>query len=351
LALRAVVFAGEKLEMAELRPWTDRFGFDKPVLVNMYGITETTVHTTFYRVVAEDVVPQAPNRVGVPGEIYVGGAGVARGYANRPELTAARFVPDPYGPAGARLYRSGDLARRRQDGSLEFLGRVDDQVKIRGYRVELGEIQTLLSGIDGVRDAVVILREEALVAYLVGDPPPAEHLRTVLGRSLPGYMVPSAFVVLDQFPLTVNGKLDKSRLPDPDRATVTTTSYTPPRTPTEHAMATVWAQTLNLPTVGIHDNFFDLGGHSIRAVALAANLRDHGYPTTVKDIFEHRTVAELAAALGEAVPDAGTEEVALVEPFQLISAADRARLPAGVTDAYPLSQVQAGMVAEMPPPQ
>ncbi|MFG3150413.1 amino acid adenylation domain-containing protein, partial [Streptomyces sp. NPDC048243] len=213
LSLREVIFAGEKLEVGDLRPWTDRLGLDAPHLVNMYGITETTVHTTYYRISDEDFDPAAANRVGyplsdlrvylldrfgelvpvgVPGEIHVGGPGVARGYLNRPELTAERFVPDPFGPAGSRLYRSGDLARRRPDGSLEFLGRADDQVKVRGYRIEPGEISARLSEHPVVRDAVVVVREDRLVAYLVldGELPSTAELRQFVAGALPEYMVP-----------------------------------------------------------------------------------------------------------------------------------------------------------------
>src|SRR5436309_1136112 len=229
LALRAVVFAGERLEAAGLAPWVARVGLGRVALVNMYGITETTVHSTYHRITRADLIPGG-NRIGrplpdlriylldqrgelvpagIPGEIYVGGPGVARGYLNRPELTAQRFVPDPWGPAGARLYRSGDLARRLADGSLEFCGRIDDQVKIRGYRIELGEVSAALAAVPGVRDAVVIVREDTpgdkrLVGYgvpLDGHELVPAELRAELASSLPEYMIPSAFVPLDRLPL------------------------------------------------------------------------------------------------------------------------------------------------------
>ncbi|MBE1491976.1 non-ribosomal peptide synthetase [Plantactinospora soyae] len=375
LRLRAVVFAGEKLEMAELAPWTDQFGLDRPALLNMYGITETTVHSSFHQVRPQDIT--APGNpvgyplgdlrvylldsygnlvpVGVPGEIHVGGPGVARGYLGRPELTAQRFVPDPFATSpGARMYRSGDLARRRSDGGLDFLGRIDDQVQIRGYRVELGEIEAALAAHPGVRDAVVVVREDVpgdkrLAGYLVaevGSAPTPGELREFLARTLPEYMVPAAFVPLDRIPLTANGKLDRRALPAPDRGTLAAGSaYVAPRTPIEERVAAVWRDVLGVERVGVHDGFFDLGGHSIRAVALVGELRAIGLDVAVRDVFEHRTVAELCGVLDGRSAPAPAERP--VTPFELISAEDRARVPAGAVDAYPLSRVQAGMVVEM----
>ncbi|MER7757770.1 amino acid adenylation domain-containing protein [Kitasatospora sp. NPDC097643] len=378
LALRAVVFAGERLNVADLRPWVDRLGLDRPVLVNMYGITETTVHTTYQRVAEVDFAPGAGNAIGYPlsdlqvhildrwgrlapvgvvGEIHVGGPGVARGYLDRPGLTAERFVPDPFGPPGARLYRSGDLARRLADGSLEFLGRADGQVKIRGYRVETGEIEAALAAHPQIRTAAVVLRDDEpgrsdLVAYLVpageeqeSAPEPAA-LREWLGRTLPPYMVPSAFVTLDRLPLTTNGKLDRRALPAPGAADRTAgLTYTGPRSPAEERMASVWAEALELDRVGIHDSFFDLGGDSIRAVALVGTLKVAGFDVAVRDVFEFRTVAELTELVTGR--PAGLEPPALVRPFALVNEQDRALLPEGLVDAYPLSQVQTGMVLEM----
>ncbi|WP_327666847.1 amino acid adenylation domain-containing protein [Streptomyces sp. NBC_00485] len=379
LALRAVVFAGEKLEPAELRPWTDRLGLDAPCLYNMYGITETTVHSTFYRITEQDLAPSAPNAigrplddlriylldgdgglapVGVPGEIYVGGAGVARGYAGRPDLTAARFVPDPFGRPGARLYRSGDLARRRADGSLEFLGRADHQVKIRGYRVELGEIEATVASAPTVRDAVVIVREDTpgdkrLVAYVVPEEGVATEqrtwaaqLRSVAEAALPAYMVPSAFVTLAALPLTVNGKLDRRALPAPDGAALAVTArYVAPRTHEEQRAAEIWREVLGIDRVGVEDGFFELGGDSLLAVALTGTMRAAGFDVAVKDVFEQRTVAQLCAHL--AGRDPLVEQRPPVEPFALLAEQDRERLPAGVVDAYPISGVQLGMVVEM----
>ncbi|MFG3712381.1 amino acid adenylation domain-containing protein, partial [Micromonospora sp. NPDC047730] len=374
LALRVVTFGGEKLEFAELTPWVARRGLDAPRLINMYGITETTVHTTYHRVTADEVGGSAnpigaplsdltvhlldadgrPVPVGVPGEIHVGGPGVARGYLGRPELTAQRFVPDPWGPPGSRLYRSGDLARRHADGRLEFIGRIDHQVKIRGYRVELGEIEAALTALPGVRDAVVVLREDnpgdrRLTAYLVaGDDPMLlrpSQLRAALGRTLPEYMIPAAFVPLTRIPLTNNGKLDRAALPAPDRSVAAVERpYVAPRTTVEQQLADIWTATLGLDRVGVQDGFFDLGGDSIRAVALAGALRDAHFDVEVRDIFERRTVAELAELL-TARPAAEPEPT--VTPFALVGDADRAALPAGVVDAYPCTQGQLGMLVEL----
>ncbi|MFF5142329.1 amino acid adenylation domain-containing protein [Streptomyces sp. NPDC013157] len=376
LALRHVIFAGERLELRELKPWTDRLGLDSPVLVNMYGITETTVHTTFYRVTEEDVRAASGNPVGaplsdlsvhlldgrgelvpvgVPGEIHVGGPGVARGYLGRPGLTAERFVPDPFGPAGSRLYRSGDLARRRPDGGLDYVGRIDHQVKIRGYRVELGEIEAALAAHPHVREAVVVVREDSpgdrrLAAYLVpargATVPETRELRELLARDLPDYMVPAAFVALDALPLTANGKLDQRALPAPGTDAFLQSAYVAPRTPTEERVAAVWAGALEVDRVGVHDSFFDLGGDSIRAVALVGALRAEGIDVSVRDVFDRRSVAELSE-LVTGRPALSAESQVFVKPFELISAEDRERLPEGVVDAYPLSQIQTGMVIEM----
>ncbi|MEU4745235.1 amino acid adenylation domain-containing protein, partial [Actinosynnema sp. NPDC023658] len=362
LRLRAVVFAGEKLEMADLRPWVDRFGTTNPKLLNMYGITETTVHSTYYEVTEEDVadgwanpigVPLADLRihlldghgrlvpVGVPGEIHVGGPGVATGYLNRPALTAERFVPDPFEPGG-RLYRSGDLARRRSDGSLEFLGRLDDQVKVRGFRIELGEIEAVLAEHPDVRGAAVLLREDVpgdrrIVGYVVPEPgvePSPREVREFVAARLPEYMVPSAVVLLARLPLTNNGKLDKRALPAPTDDALARAEYTPPTGPAQERIANLFGDLLDTARVGAGDSFFDLGGNSMSAVALVGRLRAAGVDVSVRDVFEHRSVAALAAVVdsrAERLPDRR------VAPFELVTAEDRAALPEGLADAYPLS--------------
>ena len=350
LALRYVIFGGEALELQGLKPWFDRHGDRRPRLVNMYGITETTVHVTYRPVTAADLaahpgsspigrpIPDLklyvldkhlqPVPIGVPGEIHVGGAGVARGYLNRPALTAERFIPDPFsGRPGARLYRSGDLARYRPDGELEYLGRADDQVKIRGHRVELGEIEAALGRDPAVREAAVLVRQDTpgdprLVAYVVGvngQAPPVGDLRDRLKEELPPYMLPSAIVALEALPLTANGKVDRRALPAPegDRPSSGST-YVAPRTPTEAAVAATWAEVLALGRVGIHDDFFDLGGHSLLALQVVARLRDafaEGAGITLRELFEAPTVAGLAALVDAARAGARSRRAPAIRPI------------------------------------
>jgi len=320
---------------ARLRP---RVG----ALWNMYGPTETTIWSTIQEVAepvgaAGEVVPigrpiantqtyvldghMRPVPVGVPGELCIGGAGLARGYLGRPALTAERFVPDPFATApGARLYKTGDRARYRPDGTLEYLGRLDNQVKVRGYRIELGEVEATLAAHPAVRQAVVTVREDTpgdarLVAYVVPEPggaPAAEELRALLRERLPAYMVPSAFVALAAFPLTPNGKVDRRALPAPDAAQPADTdagAYVAPRTPTEREVATVWAEVLKLARVGAEDDFFDIGGHSLLATQVVARLRAaRGPGMSLRTLFDAPTVALLAAALDALPPrqaDAG----------------------------------------------
>ncbi|HEX5726434.1 MAG TPA: amino acid adenylation domain-containing protein, partial [Longimicrobiaceae bacterium] len=323
LALRCVVFGGEALEPATLRGWVERRGDEAPRLVNMYGITETTVHVTYRVIRAADTVDGSASPIGIPipdlsmhlldrsgqlvpagvvGEMYVGGAGVARGYLGRPELTAQRFVPDPFSAdAEARLYRSGDLARRLEDGSLEFHGRADEQVKIRGFRIEPGEIEAALLAHPAVREAVVLARGEAeerrLAAWIVASGSvDAVGLRAHLAARLPDYMVPSAFVFLDALPLTRHGKVDRRALPEPDAAGLAGAAYVAPRTPTEEVLAALWAGLLGAERVGVGDGFFELGGHSLLATRLASRVRSElGVELSVRAVFEHPTLGALAA--------------------------------------------------------
>ncbi|BCL17913.1 non-ribosomal peptide synthetase [Micromonospora sagamiensis] len=250
-----------------------------------------------------------PVATGVPGELYLAGAGTARGYVNRPDLTASRFVANPYGPPGSRMYRTGDLARWDTDGNLHFLGRTDDQVKIRGYRIELGEIETTLTARPDIRHAAVIAREDQpgdkrLAAYLV----PVDDatvdvaaLRQDLGAQLPDYMVPTAYVVMDALPITANGKLDRNALPAPERQT--TTAQDTPRTARQDVLCRLFADVLGLPDVGTNDNFFDLGGHSLLATRLVNRIRTTlGVEVGVRQLFENPTVAALEPHLTSARP-------------------------------------------------
>jgi hypothetical protein len=243
-----------------------------------------------------------PVPLGVPGELYIGGAGVARGYHRRPALTAERFVPDPFSSEpGARLYATGDLARWRSDGRLECLGRLDHQVKLRGFRIEPGEVEAALARHPAVRQAVALVRgsgthEARLVAYLVADPSPsAAELRAHLAEDLPAYMVPSAFVFLDRLPLTPNGKIDRKALPAPADSPDAATPVVAPRTPLEKAIFEIWAGALGSPPRGVHDGFFESGGHSLAAALVVSRIRSaFGVEIALRSLFEHPTVAGLA---------------------------------------------------------
>ncbi|MEU2331608.1 amino acid adenylation domain-containing protein [Streptomyces althioticus] len=334
-ALRYVVFGGEALRPARLRPWTERHGLDRPALVNMYGITETTVHVTHHRLTAADLDdPRRPGAIGTPladlrvhlldaegrpvppgatGEMYVSGAGVATGYLHRPELTAERFLDDPYGPPGTRMYRSGDLARRRPDGTLDYLGRADAQIQLRGFRVEPGEIEAVLAAHPGVSRAAVVPRHAGsgalhLVAYTVpsGDAPasPAD-LRAHAAAHLPEHMVPAACVPVDALPLTANGKLDVQALPDPDFTAAA--SGTRPTTPEQALVCALFEDVLQLPreSVGVDAGFFDLGGDSLLATRLLARLRhETGAEIPIAALFETPTPAALARRLAVRAQDA-----------------------------------------------
>ncbi|HTG36439.1 MAG TPA: non-ribosomal peptide synthase/polyketide synthase [Thermoanaerobaculia bacterium] len=332
LALRYVVFGGEALEPASLAPWFERHGDQTPRLINMYGITETTVHVTYRPVGWTEVagagsvigrpIPDLglyvldaaaqPLPAGVPGEIHVGGAGLALGYLGRPELTAERFVPDPYGEPGSRLYRSGDLARFLADGDLEYLGRIDHQVKIRGFRIELGEIESALAAHPAVREAVVLAREDGaerrLVAYVVpagAAAPGLAELREALAATLPEYMLPSSLVALDRMPLTANGKVDRRALPAPGAAgSVLEASYVAPANDLERFLAILWQEVLKVSQVGVHDDFFAVGGSSITGAVLVSRLQEKLREIVhVVVIFDHPTIAEMSAYLIDQHPE------------------------------------------------
>jgi amino acid adenylation domain-containing protein/non-ribosomal peptide synthase protein (TIGR01720 family) len=245
-----------------------------------------------------------PCPIGVAGDLYIGGDCLAAGYAGEPALTATKFLPDPFGgEAGARLYRTGDRARFRPDGNLEFLGRLDHQVKIRGFRIELGEIEAALAESPAVRDAVVAARGDGpggkrLVAYVVpaGEPAPSVgELRSHLAARLPEYMIPAAFVLLPALPLTANGKVDRRALPSPESSAPAREGYVEPRTPVEEKLAAIWAEVLRTPSPGIHDNFFHLGGDSILSIQIVSRARQQGLSLSSAQIFERQTIAELAA--------------------------------------------------------
>ncbi|MFH8409943.1 amino acid adenylation domain-containing protein [Streptomyces sp. NPDC018019] len=325
-ALRAVVFAGEALDLARVRSW---HGPGRPKLVNMYGITETTVHATHIELTDPDeaagVIGTAlpdlrlhlldhalrPVPPDCPGEIYVAGPGVTRGYLGRPGLTASRFVADPFGAPGTRMYRSGDLARRRADGTLEYLGRVDQQVKIRGYRIEPAEIEHVLEQHPAVDRAVVLADADAdggrLLCYAVtkGEPSPAE-LRAYARTVLPAHMVPAFVLPVDEIPLTGNGKLDRRALPRPEAALRVSR---PPENAAERLLCRLFAETLGMREVGAEDSFFDLGGHSLLATRLINRVRaETGRELSIRTLFDAPVVADLAQRLPE---PAGTARAGL----------------------------------------
>jgi amino acid adenylation domain-containing protein len=328
LSLRLVIFGGESLEINSLQPWFDRHGDQLPQLVNMYGITETTVHVTYRPLSMADANSTAsvigrplpdlqvyllneylqPVPVGVPGEMYVGGAGVTRGYLNRPELTTERFIPilfensNPQSPT-PKLYKTGDLARYLPNGELEYLGRIDNQVKIRGFRIELGEIEALLASHPQIWETVVLVwdgttGDKRLVAYIV---PQSEititidEIRQFLKAKLPSYMIPNAFVILDALPLTANGKIDRRALPPSESSSEPSEKYVAPRNPIEDILVNVWSEILKVEKVGINDNFFELGGHSLLATQLVAQIRDRlEIELPLRQLFNSATLAELA---------------------------------------------------------
>nr|WP_304622151.1 non-ribosomal peptide synthetase [Pantoea sp. Tr-811] len=307
--LKRVLCSGEALPGSLVRRFhTQLPGID---LHNLYGPTEAAVDVSAWHcLTAPDNTPIGkpianttlyvldpqgqPVPQGVTGELFIGGVQVARGYLNRAELTAERFLDDPFAPGG-RLYRTGDLARHRADGNLEYLGRNDDQVKLRGLRIELGEIQAGLTAIAGIKEAVVIAREQRLVAYYTGEPQSTQTLRTALLAHLPEFMVPALFIHLEALPLSPNGKLDRKALPQPEA--IEERPYEAPQGETEILLAALWCELLNLERVGRHDNFFELGGHSLAAIRLLDKLTKANLPAALNDVFQQPSLAAFARHL------------------------------------------------------
>jgi amino acid adenylation domain-containing protein/non-ribosomal peptide synthase protein (TIGR01720 family) len=329
--LKKVIIGGEQAQLEKVQHWQTSVAHlpHPPQLFNSYGPTEATVITTLHRFnssatsvsigrpisnaqvhILDKYLQPVP--IGVPGELYIGGAGLARGYWQRPELTAEKFIPNLFKENGGekedhveRLYKTGDLARFRADGSLEYLGRVDDQVKVRGFRIELGEIETVLRQHSQVFQAVVVAYEDIpgqkrLVAYIVPNQPQptANELRHFLKQKLPHYMVPSAFVLLEALPMTPNQKVDYRALPTPDFSRSIENEFVVPRTPIEKKLAAIWSEILRLEKVGIHDNFFELGGDSILSIQIISRANQSGIQIAPKQLFKYQTIAELAAVAG-----------------------------------------------------
>ncbi|HPI00186.1 MAG TPA: amino acid adenylation domain-containing protein, partial [Chitinophagaceae bacterium] len=315
LQLRYIIFGGEALSPGKLKSWKQKYPTTK--LINMYGITETTVHVTYKEITDNEIENNISNigkpiptlscyifdkhqnllPIGVAGELYVGGAGVARGYLNRKELTAEKFILNPY-KKEERLYRSGDKAKRLINGELEYLGRIDEQVKIRGYRIELGEIEAALQKHPHIQTTVVIAKtneegEKELVAYIVSKQElNATDVRSYLSQHLPAYLIPTHYVQLQQIPLTSNGKLDKKALPDPATWGLRTgAQYIAPRNEIEEKLTVLWQKILAKETIGVHDNFFELGGHSLKLTRLAAQVHKlFEIQIELKELFVHTTI-------------------------------------------------------------
>ncbi|WP_067889963.1 non-ribosomal peptide synthetase [Actinomadura chibensis] len=366
--LRTVFASGEALSPSVVRRFHELLRPDGagPALVNLYGPTEATVDVSHHP--CDDPDPRRvpigrpidnirlhvlderlrPLPAGVPGELCIAGVGLARGYLHRPELTAERFVADPF-DGEDRIYRTGDLARRLDDGAIEFLGRLDHQVKIRGFRIEPGEIEEALRAHPAVADAVVVAREAAggqpaLIGYAVA---PADVTETELDGhlrgTLPDHLVPSRIVVLDAMPLTPSGKLDRRALPEPPAKASAFAGHAAPRAGTEAELAAIWRDVLGLDEVDARDNFFAVGGDSIHFVVVLGKARERGLSFTFQELFQHPTVESLAAHLDARTDDEEPEHHRSA-PFSLISEDDRARLPADAEDAYPLSMLQAGLI-------
>lgn len=341
--------------------------------INVYGPTETTIWSadgdvrgcggdlggpianTQIHILSAGLEPAPP---GVVGEAFIGGLGLARGYLGRPDLTADRFIPDPAGRHGARLYRTGDLVRRRLDGGLDYLGRMDEQVKIRGYRIEVGEIEAALLAIDGVGAAIVVAkRDESDVARLTayvsaadGHTLKVDILQSALTRRLPEYMLPGAIVVLDALPLNANGKVDKSRLPTPTSEALRKGDYAAPATLLESTLIDIWNEVLGIDRVGALDNFFDVGGDSIRAIQLASRIRRLGHQLSPRQVFQHPTVRALAGLLETNDPaQPSAPHMSAYRPFSLaeLDAQELQDIRAEYVDAvdiYRLTPLQEGML-------
>ncbi|WP_147444303.1 non-ribosomal peptide synthetase, partial [Corallococcus sp. CA031C] len=369
--LRRVMCSGEALRPETVRAFFDTFPREAHGigLHNLYGPTEASIDVTAWACAPEDAsgpIPIGrpvdntaiylldrtgqPTPPGVPGELHIGGVQVALGYVNRPDLTRERFIPDPFSQrSGARMYRTGDLARHRPDGAIEFLGRLDHQVKLRGFRIELGEIESVLLAHPALEKAVVTPWERTradrrLVAYVVAKPglpaPTPRELTEYAAQRLPEYMVPAHLLVLDALPLSSNGKVDRRALPAPTLES--TGPAEAPSTPHEVSLHAVWKQVLGREHLGLDDSFFALGGDSMLSIRVRAALEKQGLTFHVQDLFRHPTLRDLARHLHPLDGTGHRREHA--GPFALLRDTDRARLPAGLEDAYPLSAMQAGML-------
>ncbi|WP_164019628.1 non-ribosomal peptide synthetase, partial [Pyxidicoccus trucidator] len=368
-SVRQLLAGGDVLSAPQVLKLMERY--PGCTVINGYGPTENTTFTCCYPVRERSALRTSvpighpisatqvyllnealePVPLGAPGELFTGGDGVALGYLNQPDLTAERFIPNPFSPQpGARMYRTGDLCRYRRDGSIEFLGRMDQQVKLRGFRIEPGEVESALRRHPSVSEVAVVVRElageKALVAYVVpseGASLNMDEVRLFLREKLPAFMVPSALVLLEALPLTPNGKVDRRALPEvsAERPQLSV-AFEQPRTPREEILAAVWADVLGLESVGSDDNFFALGGDSLRSIQIVARCRARGIELSVGELLAHQTIRELAQRLGGSQADVLEPDSEL--PFSIISPSERERLPEDVENAYPASMLQAGML-------
>ncbi len=372
LPLRYVIFGGEALETRKLKAWFEQYDEQKIRLINMYGITETTVHVTFRQITANDC-DNSGSPIGKPladltayilddnmqvvpkgevGELFVGGAGVTRGYLNRSELTAQRFVAAPEAIAGnERLYRTGDLVKQTQDGELEYIGRCDFQVKIRGFRIELGEIEAKLEQHFSVKSAIVLLQQNAdgnehLAAFVIKadssiDNQLPQTLIEHLSTQVPEYMVPAAFMVMDEFPLTTNGKIDRKALPQ--ATAVQTSQYLGAQTPMQERILTIWQVVLKRDKISIKDNFFAIGGDSILSLKVISKLKKQGIVIKATDMYVHQSIEALALLVGDSNEQPVVEQTH--QPFALVDEKDLEKIDRDIIeDAYPLSYLQQGMI-------
>lgn len=381
--LRYVIFGGDKLDTQKLLPWTAIYPLEQVKLINMYGITETTVHVTYHELTSADLnnkgvspigrplpetkiyilnaVPAGrqetlkPLPIGIAGEMYVGGTGVCDGYLNRPELTKERFIPNPFA-AGELLYRTGDLARWLDNGTIEYQGRIDFQVKIRGYRIELGEIESRVNSYSEIEQAVVIARlhenEQELVCYYVSpEETDVKLLREYLKMELPDFMLPAYFVRIPEIPLTSNGKLNKALLPDPHSSRIESgEEYEAPRNEIEEKICEIWAEVLGAAQIGIRDNFFHIGGDSLKAIR-AVVLINKSFESGIKvsDMFNFQTVVGLAARVEQNRSESkdneherGMKRIEEIKSYIESNYADE--LPEQYDDIYPLTSIEKGMI-------
>ncbi|HYG08634.1 MAG TPA: amino acid adenylation domain-containing protein, partial [Pyrinomonadaceae bacterium] len=372
--LQQLLIGGEALSPQHVRTGLEQLRQTR--IINGYGPTEATTFTCCHPLTREEEphwersIPigrpisntqvyildreMQLTPVGVVGELFAGGDGLARGYLNRPSLTAERFLPHPFSPLpGQRLYRTGDLVRLLSDGRIEFVGRVDTQVKVRGYRIELGEIEEVLKQASGVREAVAVVREERegekrLVAYVVmetGGERQIAQVRGEIGARLPEYMIPAAIVELEELPLTANGKINYRALPAPEALRADSSEeIVAPRTHAETLLADLWREVLGLEQVSIYDNFFEVGGDSMRSIQVVSKAQNYGFTFSIQHLFQYPTIHELAQYLSQELQDEQSQGFTAIAPFALLSEEDRRQLPEDVEDAYPLTMLQAGMI-------